>query len=229
MNACAISIAPRLALEKHPPADFVKNVIVAGPIDDQMARPALGHELERSVRFCQEWYRLAGTIRSPAPLWDQSKPRASDGCARRRLGDFAVDDYASTECDVDRLLDGLLGPIGLFCDSQVGLTAWGSDVDNQSIAPFAPGAESPPRRFAVRRRSGKRHQTGSGPAIGLPVSASVTRPVTTRAGVRQGHRLRLQGGPGIDHGHHARTSDDYALGLDDDAFNGEPGVVDCEV
>ena len=65
----------------------------------------------------------------------------------------AVDHHASGERQVDRLLDGSLGPDKSLGDTQVGLSLGGNDSDPKRIADRDPGAESPVRIGQNSRRS----------------------------------------------------------------------------
>ncbi len=87
-----------------------------------MARAGRDRDLKRAVRptrrDCHSRCRSSLSAVSRAPRTD---PGSGHGLARAFLGDLAADHHAPGQGQVDRILDGPLGPVEQFRTDQIGL------------------------------------------------------------------------------------------------------------
>ena len=184
-----VGAATRLPLQNHSFVNLPQHIIVAGAQDDEIARAGLSRELKRAVRrTCRAAIQCTRTG-AGRPACGEVDPGSNHGLARAFLGDLAADHYASWQSHIQRILDRPLGPVERFRDAQVELPLRSRHGNFVAVGLLRHRIGAEPAlgvglefvdRAAEGVGVGQDPELGKG--IGLPVSASVMRPLIILAG-----------------------------------------------
>ena len=128
--------ATGMAIDNHPAADLLEDVIVIGGHDGEIARAGEGPESKRAIGSGVKDGAPApqGGVELPLLERDEADRRARDRFAGSFLGDCTVDQNAARQGQVQRLLDRALGPVEAMTRGQVGFTRGGIGQDEIDIA-----------------------------------------------------------------------------------------------